>query len=260
MGDLALLERMVSAAAEAGATHAKFQTWHVADLLPGPWDQDGRREIYQSAELSREQFQKVKQICNDRGVAFLTSLFNPKDVDPMAELSNQAIKIPSMELHNQRLLELCRDRFQKVYLSTGACTEAEIDAALEILRAGGCQVVLMHCVSVYPTPDELVNLPRIKALQQKHPQVGLSDHTTDPLSALLTLPLGVVAIEKHFTIDRNLPGRDNLMSLLPPEFAAISEACRRFPQMNQDHGVDYQPQESEVRTKMRGRWGGGEAV
>lgn len=255
MGDLELAERMIKAAAEAGATHAKFQTWHERNLKPGPWDTDGRREIYVKAELSVEQFKQLKGMCEAAGVTFMTSLFSLSDVEDMAAVDSSCIKIPSPEIANVELLRAVASRFQRIFMSTGAATEQEIDQALGILKSEGAEVIVMHCVSMYPCPDEKVNLPRIDALQAKHDLVGFSDHTPDHVSALFAMQKGVVAIEKHFTLDNDLPGRDNKFALLPEAFAEMTAAARRFAAMNTDLGIEYLPEEQEVRDVYRGRWG-----
>ncbi|BBD09582.1 N-acetylneuraminate synthase family protein [Desulfovibrio ferrophilus] len=254
MGDFDLIEKMTRAAAEAGATYAKFQTWSEPQLKAGPWDDDGRRDIYKKAQLSVEDFQKTKAVCEANNVGFLTSLFNPEDIEPMAAISDAAIKIPSPEISNIRLLEGVAKRFKKVFFSTGASTEQEIDTALSILRKGSAEIVILHCVSLYPCPDEKVNLPRIATLRTKHDKVGFSDHTPDNLSALFAVGMGVDCIEKHFTIDNNLPGRDNLFALLPDAFKEIAEAAARFQAMNADLGLNFLPEEQEVREVYRGRW------
>ena len=257
MGDMDLLKRMVHAAKGAGATHAKFQTWHESRLGPGPWDTDGRRDIYKKAELSNEQFAQVRRICDAEGIRFMTSVFDARDVEAMAAVSDGEVKIPSPEVVNVPLLEEAARRFKRVFLSTGATTGDEVDAALRILRAGNVDIVLMHCVSTYPCVDERVNLPRLDHLRAKHPVIGFSDHTPDAMSAVFAIGWGVAAIEKHFTIDNGLPGRDNKFALLPDAMAQIAEAAARFEQMSVDHGLDYQSAEEDQRITYRGRWSAG---
>ena len=257
MGDMDLLTRMVHAAKDAGATHAKFQAWHESRLKPGPWDEDGRRDIYKKAELSNEQFAQVRKICDAEGIRFLTSVFDARDVEAMAAVSDGQVKVPSPEVANAPLLEEVARRFERVFLSSGATTGEEVDEALRILRAGDVDIVLMHCVSTYPCADERVNLPRLEHLRRKHPVIGLSDHTPDVMSAMFAIGWGVHAIEKHFTIDNDLPGRDNKFALLPQAMAQIAEAAARYEQMAVDHGIDYQPVEEDQRVTYRGRWSAG---
>jgi sialic acid synthase SpsE len=102
-----------------------------------------------------------------------------------------------------------------------------------------------------------VNLPRLDHLKNKHDVIGLSDHTPDVLSSIFAIGWGVAAIEKHFTIDNDLPGRDNKFALLPAAMAQIAEAARRHEEMARDHGMDFQPEEADQRVTYRGRWSGG---
>lgn len=254
MGDMDLLARMVRAAKDAGATHAKFQTWNEKNLKQGPWDQDGRRQIYIKAQLSVEQFAQVKKLCDDTGILFMTSIFNSQDAEPMAKINAAEIKIPSHEIANRKLIDNAARLFKKVYLSTGASTEAEVDQAIQIVRGHGTELVLMHCVSTYPCTDENVNLPRLQALKQKHDRIGFSDHTSDIFASLFALGMGIEAIEKHFTIDNELPGRDNKFAILPAALKELAQAIGRFEKMNRSHGFNYQQGEAETVNVYRGRW------
>jgi sialic acid synthase SpsE len=256
MGDFSLIKKMVSAAAEAGASYAKFQTWSEKNLRPGPWDDDGRRDIYRKAQLTAVDFLRVKAICEEHNIKFLTSLFNAADLEDMASVSDEAVKIPSPEIANVPLLKGAGKRFKKVYLSTGASTEEELDKAIDILCSSGCEFTVLHCVSLYPCPDDKVNLQRIEALKKKHDRIGFSDHTTDSLSALFAIAMGVTCIEKHFTIDNDLPGRDNRFALLPGAFKKIVEAARRYEDMSRYLGLEFQPEEKDQREIYRGRWRG----
>ena len=111
MGDFKLIEKMVEAAANSGATYAKFQTWSERDLKPGPWDKDGRREIYRKAQLREDDYMRIKEICEQNEIRFLTSVFNPKDLPSMASVSDVAVKIPSPEIANKNLLMDARKMF-----------------------------------------------------------------------------------------------------------------------------------------------------
>ena len=105
MGDMVLAKEMISAASESGADYAKFQTWSVSNLKNGPWDKDGRLEIYKKAELSRDQHYELKEFCESLDILFLTSIFNIKDAQWLCELSDSAIKIPSHEIYNLDLIK-----------------------------------------------------------------------------------------------------------------------------------------------------------
>ena len=259
MGDMQLAEKMIISAKKSGATHAKFQNWKVSKLTKGPWDNDGRREIYEKAELTDEKTKKLYEICKNNKINFLTSIFNHEEADFIASIDNNMIKIPSPELRNKLLLEKSAKLFKCIILSTGASSITEVEHSLEIIKNVNikCNVVLLHCVSLYPCTDENVRLQRINSLRNIHNSIGISDHTPDSLSSILSIPLGINTIEKHFTIDNNLPGRDNKFALLPDEFNKIGIAVNRFNIMNNKlENADYIEQEEEVRNIYSGRWSG----
>ena len=117
MGDMSLAKEMIAAASEAGADYAKFQTWSTEKLKQGAWDEDGRLEIYQTAELSREQHYELSDFCTAKGIKFLTSVFNLSDVNWLCELSSDAIKVPSHEVYNQDLISKLDEKFKNIYLN-----------------------------------------------------------------------------------------------------------------------------------------------
>ena len=255
MGDLNLIEKMVIEASSSGAQFAKFQTWHEKNLIPGPWDHDGRREIYKKAELTIDQFSKVKEICDSNNISFLTSVFFSKDLEDMSKISNKAIKIPSHEIANKKLIREATRYFKKIYLSTGASTEIELYESLELLKMSKVNFTLMHCVSSYPCNDNVANLQRIDKLKEKHHSVGFSDHSPDILPSIIALGKNIEVIEKHFTIDKSLPGRDNAFAILPKQLNELSNIIKRFNSFNVDHGMSFQECEGETVEKYRGRWG-----
>ena len=163
MGNINLAERMIKAASKAGADYAKFQTWRVQNLKPGPWDSDGRREIYKKAELNKEDYIKLKKICKKYKIKFLTSLFNHEDYELIKSINLSEIKIPSPENRNKKLLSFCAKNFKTIYLSTGAASLSEIKKSYQIIKRRNTN--LMHCVSAYPCESRLVNLSRINKLR-----------------------------------------------------------------------------------------------
>ena len=134
MGDLNLAEKMIKAASNSGADYAKFQTWRVKNLTNGPWDSDGRRQIYEKAELKREDYKKIFKICKKYKIKFLTSLFNEKDYELIKPLNCREIKIPSPENRNKNLLKFCANNFETIYLSTGAATVSEIKKSYQYIK------------------------------------------------------------------------------------------------------------------------------
>ena len=249
IGDVSLAKEMVSAAKESGADYAKFQTWKVDRLIDGPWDTDGRREIYNKAELTREKHQIMKEYCDSIGIKFLTSCFCVDDIDLVREFCNE-VKIPSPEAYSEKLLEQAIEKFEHVYLSTGASNVEEY-----IRWANYDNVTLLHCVSSYPCNLENINLPKMKFLQAITPRVGYSGHLSGVSDAIAAICMGATVIEKHFTIDHELPGRDNKFSILPNEFKEIKEFLNTYEKMMIDHGLFIQECENNYRTFQKGRWG-----
>lgn len=260
MGDMKLAEKMIVAAKKSGATHAKFQNWKVSKLKKGPWDKDGRREIYKKAELNNSKTIKLFNICKNNSINFLTSIFDVDEVDFISSIDNSVIKIPSPELRNKELLKKCSNKFKTIILSTGASLLNEVKNSLNIIKKNNenCKIILLHCVSLYPCSDDNVRLQRIEKLKKIHNLVGISDHTPDSLSSILSLNFDITAIEKHFTIDNNLPGRDNKFALLPHEFAKIGIAIKRYRLMNNNETNSdfYLEKEKEIREVYSGRWSG----
>jgi N,N'-diacetyllegionaminate synthase len=249
-GNMDLARAMIEAAAENGADYAKFQTWSVKNLKPGPWDEDGRREIYQQAELTPENHIYLKKVCDENNIRFLTSCFNVADVDFISTLTSR-VKVPSPELTNWEMLKRINRKFDMVFLSTGACDEEEIGEALAVLD--DVHVTLLHCVSSYPCPYENANLCRLLTLTRWSKDIGYSGHVQGIFDAMTSLEYGVKVIEKHFTIDNNLPGRDNKFAILPDELNTLRQYINCREKMIKHQG-GWQDCEQEARDVYRGRW------
>ena len=114
MGNIKLAEKMIIEAKKSGADYAKFQTWRVENLKNGPWDNDGRRQIYEKAELKKEDYKTLLKICKKNKIKFLTSLFNEQDYELISSLGLKEIKIPSPENRNQSLLKFCAKKFKTI--------------------------------------------------------------------------------------------------------------------------------------------------
>ena len=253
MGNLNLAEKMIKASKLSGADYAKFQTWQVKNLKHGPWDQDGRRKIYKKAELTEDDYLKILKMCKKYKIKFLTSIFNLKDYYLLKKLNLKTIKIPSPENRNKKLLKFCNKKFNNIFLSTGAAKISEIKKSFKIFDKNK-YVNLMHCVSAYPCPDKIINLDRINKLKKISKNIGLSDHTPDILSAILSLNYSITVIEKHFTVDNNLPGRDNKFAILPNMMSELSKTIKRYDLMKKEQKETFSKQEMEIRKVYTGRW------
>ena len=252
IGEINLAKEMISAAKESGADFAKFQTWSTKNLKPGPWDKDGRLELYKKAEITEDQHFELSEYCKKKKINFLTSVFNINYLKFLKKLKSDTIKVASMEINNIELLKALNKDYSEILVSTGASKISEVQKVLGVIDKKKC--VLMHCVSSYPTPSENINLPRMDVLKKINKRVGYSGHLKGISDALGALAYEPEYIEKHFTTDNNLPGRDNKFALLPKDMKIISDYRDIFSKMNIDKGLDVQECEMDIYNNYRGRW------
>ena len=253
MGNIERAKKMIIAAKESGCEYAKFQVWSVKNLKNGSWDNDGRREIYESAELSSEDLSFLKKFCDEVDIKFLVSIFSTKDANKISELNLKSIKIPSTEATNKNLLEWAYSQnFEQIFISTGCCNEDDIKFLEN--KIDPKISVIMHCVSAYPCPAENINLPRLEFLKSKFPSVGYSGHFKGINDAIAAISFGAKVIEKHFTTDKSLPGRDNKFALSPEEMKIVCDFEKDLKLMKKDCGVNYQKIEEDMHSNYIGRW------
>ena len=263
-GDLDLAKKLVEAAAAAGANAVKFQTFTAAELAieaapkalyQSRNDGDGnQREMLERLELSPDQHRELAAHCRHCEIDFLSTAFGQTELELLIELGIGAIKVPSGEITHRPLLEAmataaANDQLP-VYLSTGMSTLGEVEAALEIFLEAGLRretITLLHCLSAYPAPEDQINLRAMNTLAIAFGcPVGYSDHTLGIIAPVAAVALGAVVIEKHLTLDMNLPGPDHCASLEPEPFAAMVAAIRSCENMLGSGRK--QPQPSEQNT------------
>ena len=255
MGNIKIAKKMIKAAALNGANICKFQTWKVENLKPGPWDNDGRREIYNKAQLNEEEYKLLIKECKKNNVEFLTSVFNVNDINFIKKLKIQNIKIPSHEIYNFKLIKKALVCFKTVYLSMGAMKKDELQSIIKLVKKSkNKNIFLMHCVSSYPLLEENVNLPKLEYLKKITNKIGYSGHTKGINDAIAAISFGAKVVEKHFTIDNNLPGRDNLNAILPDELNALNLYRNSFKKMTINKGLSLQKCEKDIFKNYRGRW------
>ena len=253
-GDMELAKEMILAAKESGATYAKFQSWSVSRLKPGAWDTDGRREIYEKAELTRERHIELINYCNEVGIKFMSSVFSIKDAELLVELGVEDVKIPSFESRNHELIKYCDDNFKSVFMSTGTSTLSEIGDSVKHVRYS--DFYLLHCVSTYPCNPSMANLPRMNMLKPLGLPIGYSDHIQGVESAKVAIGEGAIVVEKHFTTDNDLPGRDNKFAILPHQMKDLTDYIQIRSQMFISHGDGFQESEADSRSNYTGRFDG----
>lgn len=253
-GDMDLACKMIEKANESGSDYAKFQTWSVKRLKSGSWDSDGRREIYKKAELSEEDHRLLINHCKKLGIKFLSSIFSIDDAMLLVKLGIKEVKIPSFESRNHELLEYCNDNFDRIFMSSGTSKFEEIKKSIGLINKA--ELFIMHCVSMYPCNYENANIGKMKKIMTIHNLVGYSDHIQGTDSAKIAISEGAKVIEKHFTLDNELPGRDNKFAILPNQMKDISDYISRYNKMLINHGIDFQSGEEDSRNNYTGRFNG----
>jgi N,N'-diacetyllegionaminate synthase len=253
MGSLELAKKMIDEAVNAGVDYCKFQTWKVNNLKNGPWNNDGRLEIYKKAELSDEKHIELIKYCESKSTKFLTSVFNIKDLDFIINQGLKTIKIPSHEIYNLELIKKCNDNFDKILISVGACKWSEFENILN-QELNFSKIYFMHCVSSYPLEEKNVNFPKFVKIKNSHNKIGYSGHLKGISDAIAAISLGAQIVEKHFTVDQNLPGRDNQFAIMPKDMKKICDYRDIFFNMNTDKGLDVQECELDINKNYRGRW------
>ncbi len=242
-GSLDAALKLVDAAADAGACSVKFQTFEASKLVTkhaqkaeyqkqNTGNNDSQFEMLKQLELSHEQHREVVTHCHRRGIMFLSTPFDEQSADFLNDLGVSAFKIPSGEVTNTPFLRHVARFGKPLIVSTGMCRLGEVEAAVETLEAAGCrQFVLLHCVSNYPADPRDVNLRAMDTLAAAFQvPVGYSDHTLGLEASLAAVARGACVIEKHFTLDRSLPGPDHAASLEPRELKQLVSGIRIIEQ------------------------------
>jgi N-acetylneuraminate synthase len=258
-GDLGLARDLVDVAAKAGADAVKFQTFKAelvvtrgapkADYqLRTTGALESQFDMVKRLELPTEAFGQLMAYCQERGILFLSSPFDEGSADLLEGLEVPCFKIASGEITNIPFLEHVARKGKPMIVSTGMADLGEVEIAVRVIEAiGNREVVLLHCVSNYPTEPRDVNLRAMHTMSHAFGlPVGYSDHTLGIEVPLAAVALGACAIEKHFTLDRRLPGPDHRASLEPEELAAMVRGIRTV-EASLGHGRK-QPATSEANT------------
>lgn len=240
-GSMELARRMVRAAAEAGADFVKFQT-AVPELVISAYapkaeyqkettgSAESQLEMCRAIHLPLSAYAELAELCRREGIGFMSTPFDLVSIDCLAPLGMEYWKIPSGEITNLPYLRKIGARGEKVIMSTGMATLAEVAQAFDILEAAGTprsNIWLLHCTTQYPAPYASVNLRAMDALGTLGcAGVGYSDHTQGIEVSVAAVAMGARVIEKHFTLDRTMEGPDHRASLEPDELAALVSACR----------------------------------
>lgn len=265
-GDVARAKALVAAAAAAGADMVKFQSFITAKSI-SPLAPKADYQLV-STDAGESQFEMVRKLeltaadhhvllteCRQHGIGFFSTAFDTDSFDLLLGLGLDRVKIPSGEITNLPFLRYIARPGLPVILSTGMCNLGDIEAAIDTLETAGLrrdQITVLHCNTEYPTPMQDVNLRAMANLGRIFGvDVGYSDHTQGIEVAIAAVALGACVIEKHFTLDRSLPGPDHQASLEPDELKAMVSAIRNIEQALGD-GIK-RPTPSEFKNRAIAR-------
>ena len=262
-GDIAKAKALIDKGAEAGVDYVKFQTFKAGNLVTkqakraayqdkNTQDNDSQYEMLKKLELSQKDHQELIDYCVQKGVQFLSTGFDFESLEFLAGLGITIAKIPSGEITNLPYLRQVANLFPEVILSTGMANITEIKDALKVLTDNGVskdKITVLHCNTEYPTPMEDVNLKAMLHIQRElGVSIGYSDHTLGIEVPIAAVALGATVIEKHFTLDKTLPGPDHKASLEPEELKAMVMAIRNVEKAIGGSGLK-EVSKSEVKNK-----------
>lgn len=256
-GDLDVARKMIAAAAKAGCDCVKFQSWSVDSLYSKSYYKGNpiAKRFVKKFSLKPEHLKELSGYCKEKGIDFSSTPYSEAEVDFLIdECHAPFVKIASMELNNIDFLKYIGMKEVPVILSTGMGDFDEILRAVDALQSvGNNDLALLHCVSLYPTRLETMNLKNISGLRKAFPgiPIGFSDHSADDAAAVAAVALGAAIIEKHFTLDSKKIGMDNGMAMEAEPFEIMVSKCRNvFKGLGSEMREVY-PEEYKQREKMR---------
>ena len=240
--DLAQTKKLVKIASNCGADAIKFQTYSSENVyaqnagksnyLSQQGIEQSINEIFENFSMPYEMIPKIAEFCKQNNIMFMSTPFSVDDakaIDPYVEIH----KIASFEINHVRLLEYLAETKKPIIISTGASTYEEIDFAVNTIKNKGNEnIALLQCTSKYPSPLKSLNLSTIPTMKQKYKiPIGFSDHSLHPfIGPLISIGLGATIIEKHFTLDKTLPGPDHSFALDPSELELMINSVRSAEQ------------------------------
>jgi sialic acid synthase SpsE len=264
-GDIERALTLIDAGKRAGCDSVKFQTFKAEELVLDPsvtytYKSQGEEiteaqiDMFRRYELGAADFARLKRRCDEQGMVFLSTPQNRSDLDLLLEIGVDAVKVGSDDFSNIPLLKSYAETKLPLLLSCGMADMSDVYQALQAVGAfEGYPVVLLYCVSLYPTPPDQVHLNRLGTLRRAFPDivVGFSDHTAGPLASSLAVTMGACLFEKHFTLDHDLPGPDHWFSEEPDDLKAWVEGIRTAYRMMGSGIVRPTERETEMRAIAR---------
>lgn len=260
-GDIALARKMIDSAVRAGADCVKFQTFRAEEFMADreltyEYESAGKKvkekmyDMFKRMELPMNGYRELFEYARSKGVVPMTSVADPESAMAIEEIGATALKLASEDLINLPLIEFVAKSKLPLILSTGMANKEEVLDALDILKKFNKKdIVLLHCVSIYPTPEDEANLLRMNGLKELFDgPVGYSDHTRGALASVAAVAMGACLIEKHYTLDKDLPGPDQALSSDEAEFSQLVREVRTIEKML--GAKEIEPSRTERETKL----------
>lgn len=261
-GSIEMAKKLIDVAVEAGVDYVKFQTFNSESLVSkfakkAAYQIENTKDVIENQlqmlrklELSHSQHFELVSYCNQKNISFFSTAFDLESLDFLYQLGLTMVKIPSGEITNLPYLRKSASLFKKVIISSGMATINEIKEAIDVFIDAGLSkdaITVLHCNTEYPTPMSDVNLTAMLSIKEKFKvNVGYSDHTLGIEVPIAAVALGGIMIEKHFTLDKNLPGPDQLASLEPNQLKEMVSAIRNIELALSGSGIK-EPSQSEKK-------------
>ena len=260
-GDLELAKKLIREAAKCGANCVKFQTFQAEKLvlqnapkanyqLKTTSKNESQFEMLKKLEMNADKYDEIIKCCEQESVLFISTPYNTEDVDFLEDLGVSAYKLASMHASEPWFARYVANKKKPIFLSTGMSTLSEIDTTVRSIKeTGNNKIILLQCTTNYPSRIEDTNLLAMKTMSKTFQlMVGYSDHTEDDIACLASVALGAKVIEKHFTLDKFLPGPDHTTSATPSEFKSL---VRNIRNVEKSLGLSIkEPSEIEKKNKI----------
>lgn len=260
-GEINTAKKMIDAAKECGASAVKFQTFTAKELvadekLTYAYQSQGREvaesmaKIFERCEFSKEQWQEIADYCIQKNIIFFSTPQNVSNLNLLLEIGVPAIKVGSDDLVNLPLLDEYSKKGLPMIISAGMAYLKEVEDAVKTIKKNNQELIILHCVSSYPAESQDLNLRKILTLKKAFSDcvIGFSDHSEGATAAVVSVALGALVFEKHFTLNKNMPGPDQRFSADPDELKEIIKAIRTTEKALGSPVVQPTEREMEMRT------------
>ena len=259
-GSVEIAKKLIDMAKECGADAVKFQKRtidivYTKELLDSsrqsPWGTTQRAQK-EGLEFGKKEYDEINKYCKEKGIYWFASAWDEKSQEFLRQYNLPFNKIASAMLTHKKLLEMVAEEKKHTFISTGMSSFEQIDRVVNVFKKNACHYTLMHCVSVYPCPDEWCNLKMVEVLKERYGcPVGYSGHEIGPFPSVLAVTLGAVAIERHITLDRSMYGSDQSASLEKRGLELVVRDTRGVGKILGNGEKVIIPEEEKVAYKLR---------